>query len=65
MKLKPIGKEKLSAFSFGSVKPIEKIFQVVELKFTIRCNPNHFIQMEVLVSDTITGADVSVLNVKV
>ena len=52
-------------FSFGSVKPVEKIFQVVELKLTNRYNPNKFIQIEVLVSDTITGADVPVPNAEV
>ncbi|KFM71288.1 hypothetical protein X975_00963, partial [Stegodyphus mimosarum] len=65
LKLKSIRKERLSVFSFGSAKPTEKLYDVVELKLSSRYNPNQCIQIEVLVADTITAASVSVPNKEV
>ena len=47
------------------MKPVEKIFQVVELKLINRYNLNKFILIEVLLFDTITGADVLAPNAEV
>lgn len=65
LKLKPIREERLSVFSFGSTNPIEKLYEVVELKLSSIYNPNKFIQFEVLVADTITAAPISLPNVEV
>lgn len=62
LNLKPIREERLLVFSFGATKPVEKSYEVVELKLSSRYKPNQFIEVEVLVSDTITAANVSVPN---
>ncbi|XP_054708165.1 uncharacterized protein LOC129217975 [Uloborus diversus] len=62
LKLNSIRKERLSVFSFGSVRPVEKIYDVAEIKLTNRYDPNKIIQFEVLITDTITAAPNSVPN---
>jgi hypothetical protein len=62
LKLTPVRKEKLSVFSFGSARPNEKLFDVGYVNLTSRYDPKKCIQIEVLITDTITAAPISVPN---
>ncbi|XP_054719217.1 uncharacterized protein LOC129228560 [Uloborus diversus] len=65
LKLNIVGRERLSVYSFGSVKTSERIYEVAKLKLSNINNSESSIEIEVLVTQTITSASLAVPNVNV
>ncbi|XP_054724195.1 uncharacterized protein LOC129234242 [Uloborus diversus] len=65
LKLNIVRRERLSVYSFGSVKTSERIYEVAKLKLSNRNNSESSIEIEVLVTQTITSASLAVPNVNV
>ncbi|KAF8785233.1 hypothetical protein HNY73_010805 [Argiope bruennichi] len=65
LKLKSIRKERLSVFSFGSVEPVERTYDVGVITLISRYDPDQLISVEVLIADTITTAPVAIPNADV
>ncbi|GBN72845.1 hypothetical protein AVEN_191403-1 [Araneus ventricosus] len=57
-KLKAIWRERLSVFSFGSVEPMERTYEVGVITLISQYDPEQRISVEVLISETIPSADV-------
>ncbi|GFY62918.1 uncharacterized protein TNIN_338491 [Trichonephila inaurata madagascariensis] len=53
-----IRKEKLSVYTFGNKTPIEKDYDVVKLTLKIKDSPNLKIDIEALVADQISAANI-------
>ncbi|GFR33023.1 integrase catalytic domain-containing protein [Trichonephila clavata] len=56
--LTAIGKEKLSVFSFGNKTPVEKDYDVVKLTLKNKDSPNLKIDIDALVTDQISVANI-------
>ncbi|XP_054716905.1 uncharacterized protein LOC129226328 [Uloborus diversus] len=58
LKCKVLRKEKLSVYTFGSKTPIEKYYDVIKLTLINRNSPDLKIEIEVLVTDEISGSNI-------
>ncbi|GFR24172.1 integrase catalytic domain-containing protein [Trichonephila clavata] len=58
LNLKPVRQETLLIYAFSSRKPLEKTFEVVNLTLTSRFPPFQSLNIEALVTDEITGAEI-------
>ncbi|XP_054706599.1 uncharacterized protein LOC129216409 [Uloborus diversus] len=58
LKCKVLRKEKLSVYTFGSKTPIEKHYDVIKLTLINRNSPDLKIEIELLVTDEISGSNI-------
>ncbi|GFQ96526.1 integrase catalytic domain-containing protein [Trichonephila clavata] len=58
LNLKPVRQETLLIYTFSNRKPLEKTFEVVNLTLTSRFPPFQSLNIEALVTDEITGAEI-------
>ncbi|XP_054706547.1 uncharacterized protein LOC129216358 [Uloborus diversus] len=58
LKCKVLRKEKLSVYTFGSKTPIEKYYDVIKLTLINRNTPDLKIEIELLVTDEISGSNI-------
>ncbi|XP_054706720.1 uncharacterized protein LOC129216531 [Uloborus diversus] len=58
LKCKVLRKEKLSVYTFRSKTPIEKFYDVIKLTLINRNSPDSKIEIEVLVTDEISGSNI-------
>ncbi|GFQ65267.1 integrase catalytic domain-containing protein [Trichonephila clavata] len=56
--LKPVRQETLLIYTFSNRKPLEKTFEVVNLTLTSRFSPFQSLNIEALVTDEVTGAEI-------
>ncbi|GBN54483.1 hypothetical protein AVEN_209911-1 [Araneus ventricosus] len=62
LKLKSIREESLSVFSFAATKPVGKTYEVAEMSLISRHDPKQHTQVEVLITDTLSGGPIQAHN---